>query len=128
MIRAGILASQEYYDRTGGYYGYATDTTYVTSLYQTFLGRAPDTFGLNSWLTTLNHDPANRQTVASGISNSDENRTVIVTGYYMTYLHRTPDAGGLAYWKSRLAGGISQPAIISFFVTSDEYLSFNQIV
>ena len=102
------------------------NATFVTALYSTFLSRTPDDFGLSSWLNVL-HDPSQRHNVASGISNSNENRTAIVTHFYQTYLHRTPDSGGLGFWKNQLAGGLSQPQIISFFVTSTEYLSFNHI-
>jgi len=103
------------------------DPLYITALYKQFLNRAPDPGGLATWEAILDNNPANRQTAASGISNSDENRTDIITGFYMTYLHRTPDGGGLMYWKGLLAGGISQPAIISAFVTSPEYMGFNHI-
>ena len=121
VIRAGILGSQEYYNRVGG-----ADTSYVTALYQTFLNRLPDSGGLAAW-TAILADPSKRQSVASGISNSDENRSVIITSFYVTYLHRSPDAGGLAAWKVLLANGISQPQIIAAFVTSPEYLNFNRL-
>ena len=127
VIRAGILGSDEYYNRTGPGNMNGTDATFITALYKTFLGRAPDAGGLAAWEGLLNNNPANRNSVASGISNSDENRTVIITGFYQTYLHRNPDAGGLVAWKNLLASGISQPSIISFFVTTTEYLSRNNI-
>ena len=128
VIRAGILGSDEYYNRTGPGLSGGNDSTFVTALYQTFLGRAPDTGGLAAWTGELAGNPANRQTVASGISNSDENRTVIIAGFYQTYLHRNPDPAGLTAWKGQLAAGISQPQIVSFFVTTSEYLSYNHII
>ena len=127
VIRAGILGSDEYYNRTGPALTGGNDSTFVTALYQTFLGRAPDTGGLAAWTGELAGNPANRQTVASGISNSDENRTVIIAGFYQAYLHRAPDRNGLDAWKSLLAGGISQPRIVTFFVTTPEYLAYNLI-
>ena len=122
VIRAGILGSDEYFNRTGPGDLNGTPATFVTALYRTFLGRAPDAGGLNAWLGVLNNDPANRQTVAAGISNSDENQTVIITGFYQSFLHRNPDAAGLKAWKSELADGISQPQIVTFFVTTPEYI------
>jgi hypothetical protein len=118
VIRAGILGSDEYFNDVGG-----TNTLYLNALYETFLGRAPDPTGTTYWTGLLTDGTHTRQDVASGISNSDETRTDIITGYYETFLHRGPDAAGLAQWKQNLADGISQPAIITAFVTSPEYLA-----
>ena len=128
VIRAGVLGSEEYYNRTGPNHANGNDATFVTALYQPFLGRAPDAGGLAAWTGQLRSNPANRTAVASGISNSDENRTVIITGFYQSFLGRSPDADGLQAWKTQLAGGISQPQIIAFFVTTTEYLNIHNIV
>jgi len=122
QIRAGILGSPEYFADTGG-----TNTSFVTALYQSFLNRAPDPNGLNDWVTLLVNGTDTTAQVATGFLNSDENRTDIITGFYETYLHRAPDAGGLAAWKTLLANGITQPQIITFFVTAPEYLAINNI-
>jgi len=119
-IRAGILGSAEYFADTGG-----TNGTFVTALYSSFLGRAPDAGGFADWTAILDTGADTRQDVASRISNSDENRTDIITGFYQTYMLRAPDPGGLADWKNLLANGVSQPAIITAFVTSPEYLQAN---
>jgi len=122
QIRSGILGSPEYFADTGG-----TNASFVTALYQSFLNRSPDPGGLNDWVNLLvNHTDTTAQ-VATGFLNSDENRTDIITGFYERYMHRAPDPGGLAAWKTLLANGISQPAIISVFVTSPEYLAINYI-
>jgi len=122
QIRAGILGSPEYFGDTGG-----TNTSFVTALYQSFLNRAPDPNGLNDWVNLLVAHTDTTAQVATGFLNSDENRTDIITGFYTTYLHRAPDPGGLSAWKGLLANGITQPQIITFFVTTPEYLALNNI-
>jgi hypothetical protein len=121
-IRAGILGSDEYFARTGG-----TNTTFITALYQTFLGRAPENAptGLPYWLNRLLTD--SREAVSAAISNSDENRTDLITSYYQDYLRRNPDPAGLAAWMSNLASGMPEPQIVSAFVTSPEYLNINDL-
>jgi len=118
QIRSGILGSPEYFADTGG-----TNTTFVTALYQSFLSRAPDTGGLAAWVSLLDNHQESTAQVAGGFLNSDENRTDIITGFYQKYMHRAPDPGGLADWKAALANGISQPNIISVFLTVPEYMA-----
>ncbi len=131
VILAGILGSDEYYKDVGG-----TNTAFITALYEKFLGRAPETTpsGLPYWLNVLQTDVAGgmtvgqaRQAVSAAISNSNENRIDVVTSYYETFLHRAPDPAGLDAWVQNLANGVSQPTIVSAFVTSPEYLALNGI-
>jgi len=117
-IRASILASAEYFQDVG-----ATNTKFVTALYQDYLNRQPDPGGLASWTALLTSGQNSRLVVTTRIASSDENYTLIITGYYRTYLHRAADPGGLAAWKTLLAGGLTQPQIITSFVTSAEYLA-----
>jgi cyclophilin family peptidyl-prolyl cis-trans isomerase len=127
VIRAGILGSDEYYNDAGG-----TDSDFITALYESFLGRAPENAptGLPYWLGVLQTDQANgmtagqaRQAVSASISQSGENLDDVATSFYETYLHRAPDPAGLAYWEQELAAGVSQPFIVSAFVSSPEYLA-----
>jgi hypothetical protein len=120
VIRAGILGSDEYFHDVGG-----TNSAYLNALYQTFLNRAPDPTGITYWTGMLTDGKHTRQDVASGISNSDETRTDIITSYYENFLQRAPDAAGIAAWKQNLANGMSEPAIITQFVTSPEYLALH---
>jgi uncharacterized repeat protein (TIGR03803 family) len=121
-IRAGILGSDEYYVRVGN-----TDTALITALYRTFLGRDPEPgpTAIPYWEKILLAQ--GREVVSAGISDSDENRTDIITSYYETYLHRGPDLNGLTVWKSLLQSGVSEPVIVSAFVSSPEYLTLNKI-
>jgi uncharacterized repeat protein (TIGR03803 family) len=121
-IRAGILGSDEYYVRVGN-----TDTALITALYRTFLGRDPEPgpTAIPYWEKILLAQ--GREVVSAGISDSDENRTDIITSYYETYLHRSPDPNGLTVWKSLLQSGVSEPVIVSAFVSSPEYLVLNKV-
>jgi len=122
QIRAGILGSPEYFGDTGG-----TNSSFVTALYQSFLNRTPDPGGLADWVNLLDTHQYTTAQVATGFLNSDENRTDIITSFYATYMRRAPDPGGLADWKTLLANGISQPTIITAFVTAPEYFAINLI-
>jgi hypothetical protein len=132
VIRAGILGSDEYFNDVGG-----DNTSFITALYETFLGRPPENAptGLPYWLGVLQADVTNgmtagqaREAVSAAISNSDENRIDVVTSFYETFLQRAPDPAGLANWVQQLANGVSQPAIITAFVTSPEYLALHNFV
>jgi hypothetical protein len=121
-IRAGILGSNEYFADTGG-----TNAGFVTALYHTFLNRDPDSTGFAAWMSMLNSTPTSRLQAASGFANSIENRTDVITGFYQTFLQRDPDANGLAAWLEQLAAGMTQPQIITAFVTSPEYLALHGV-
>ncbi|MYM67236.1 DUF4214 domain-containing protein [Pseudoduganella sp. FT55W] len=54
----------------------ATDTTFVTALYNNVLHRAPDSLGLNFWLDAL-HNGGTRASVLVGFSDSAENIVVM---------------------------------------------------
>jgi len=122
QIRAGILGSPEYFAGAGG-----TNTSFVTALYQSFLQRTPDPGGLAAWINLLVTGQDTTAQVATGFLNSAENRTDLITGFYQTYLHRAPDPAGLAAWTTLLANGITQPQIISAFVSAPEYLTLNNL-
>ncbi len=115
-VNDGILASDEFFNRSG-----ASDEAYVSSLYQTILGRDAETSGLEYWSGQLG--ALGRQGVAHGIGTSAEGRAATIISLYNTYLHRAPDAGGLAYWESLLAANKSRLDIITGIMTSQEFLS-----
>lgn len=76
-------------------------TDYLASLYETYLGRAPDAEGLAYWQNQLNSG-ANTNDVYKAISQSPE---ATVYNTYQTQLGRAPDAEGLAYWTNDIASG-----------------------
>jgi hypothetical protein len=66
-IAQDFLSSAEYTSR----FGTPSNTQFVTQLYEGALGRAPDTSGLNGWVSDLNAG-VSRATVALGIAESPE--------------------------------------------------------
>lgn len=117
-IRAGILGSDEYYLHVG-----QDKVAFVTALYQTFLDRSPEPFGLAAWTGIITSDPTTRVTVAEGIANSEENHMDLVRSYYTDLLHRPADAAGLAQWVAALDAGVPQASVVVAFLTSGEYIA-----
>src|SRR5262249_37027677 len=93
---------------------------YVRALYQTVLGRAPETAGLLYYVQLLQTGTA-RSLVAQAVWESPEHRGQEVDQFYTTYLHRAADAAGRAYWVHALLGGASESDVARGFLTSAEY-------
>ena len=108
----------------------------VTGLYETILGREPETSGLDFWLVRLNNgtSPAH---VASQIFNSAEavadraaspppaapstaSEVLLVTSLYQTILGRTPDPAGLDAFLADLGGSTSPADVASRIFNSAE--------
>jgi hypothetical protein len=96
------------------------DYQYVRGLYQTLLGRAPESAGLLSWAQQLRTGTSRAQ-VAAAIWDSPEHRGLEVDQLYATYLHRAADAPGRALWVNALLGGASKADVARGFLTSAEY-------
>jgi hypothetical protein len=93
---------------------------FVTSLYQTVLGRAPDSAGLNFWLQQL-HARATHTQLANAFWISAEHRGLEVDQFYTTLLHRAADAAGRQAWVNALLAGASENDVVVDFLTSGEY-------
>jgi hypothetical protein len=115
-VHDGILASDEFFNRTG-----QSDQSYVSCLYQAMLQRDADASGLQNWVGQLG--VVGRQAVVHAIGSSAEGQGVLVTYFYNTYLHRAPDAAGLAYWESKLGSNESMVDVVTGIMTSPEYLN-----
>jgi hypothetical protein len=99
-------------------------TTFVTAVYNNLLGRAPDTGGLNFWVSVIQNNGFTNQQVATDIWRSTEHRQDEVLSYYNNFLHRTADAGGLAFWTSVLVNGqLNEQGVETAFLTSNEYVN-----
>ena len=72
-VAYGFVFSEECVDRG------LNNTQFVTMLYRLYMGRSPDTKGLNDWLTNMSKGMT-RQKVVEGFANSVE-FTKIVEGY-----------------------------------------------
>lgn len=97
--------------------------SYVTSLYQNVLGRAPDAGGLAFYVKEINGG-LNNQAVATQIWDSPEHRGDEVDSYYETFLHRSADASGRAHWVNLfLNGTLNEQGVELGFLDSPEYVA-----
>jgi uncharacterized repeat protein (TIGR02543 family) len=108
-------------------YGSLNNTQFVTLLYNNVLGRAPDTAGLNGWVSLLTTGGYSRGQVLLGFSDSVEYQAamaneVFVTMMYAGMLRRTPEPTGYNGWVGFLdAGTYSREQVINGFFLSTEY-------
>ncbi|MBU1043640.1 MAG: DUF4214 domain-containing protein, partial [Candidatus Omnitrophica bacterium] len=80
-------------------------TVWLTNVYQVYLGRTPDTAGLNYYLDLLNSGAKTQDQVKAEIVVSKEaTQYIFLKNVYQTELGRdfTNDANGLAYYMNRL--------------------------
>jgi subtilisin family serine protease len=114
-IRGYILGSQEFQNDLAAEY-----PDYVTGLYETLLGRAPDAAGLAYWTQMLgtltsNSPDTQRDPVAIGISTSFEQYEDFVTAKFQQFLNRAPSAAltpslpSPAYQSATNPNGIPTP-------------------
>jgi hypothetical protein len=96
------------------------DYQLVRGLYQTVLGRAAESAGLQYWAQLLRTGTSRAQ-VTEEIWESAEHRGLEVDQFYATYLHRAADAFGRAFWVNELLGGMSESQVAEGFLTSAEY-------
>ena len=105
------------------------DAGQVARLYDTVLGRLPDSSGLAAWTNAL-EGGTSLQTVASGFVGSQEfqsvygslNNSDFVTLLYHNVLHRDPDTAGLNSWVAALNGGESRAQVVIGFSESPEHI------
>jgi uncharacterized protein YkwD len=88
---AGILSSNEYYNRVGG-----TDPQYIQSLYSQLLHRTASTQEVSVWQTVLAGQA--RWAAVQAMLSSPEYRTDQVAGYYTSLLRRSPSPAEIAAW------------------------------
>ena len=104
-VQAAILGSDEYYQRAGG-----TTTGFLSTLYQSVLGRTIDPYGLSSF-TQLLVTGTSRFTVASVVLSSIEADTLWVQGMYRQILGREGGAAEIGNWVSTAINGMPQNLI-----------------
>ena len=103
----------------------------IARLYDTVLGRLPDTSGLAAWVNILNTGALSLPQVAAAFIASTEfqtvygalNDTAFITALYNNTLHRAPDAGGLAAWVGQLGAGTTRANVVLDFSDSAEHQS-----
>lgn len=109
---------------------YNEAVSYLTDLYRTHLGRAPDTGGLDFWASALVNGIVTPASVAATFASSPE------ATYYSMYLDSTvkdlywsevgrlPDTGGLAFYVDLMRKGTSAETIESYLHDSQEAASY----
>lgn len=111
-----MLTSNEYHTRV------------ITDQYYLYLHRAPESAGLNYWLSRMNSGLTAQQLMAALLSSDEyyqshgSTGTGWLTGLYQDLLGRAPDQGGLGAWSQSLALGTSRVTIAQGFVQSHEGL------
>jgi hypothetical protein len=123
----------------------SSNSDFVTNLYNTCLGRSPDSSGLNYWVTEINtgkRTQANVQAYFKSISTNGcagtapaapasssapvATKTPIAGGsndefvknLYLACLGRTADYQGLTYWSKELdSGKRTRPAVQQYFLS-----------
>jgi hypothetical protein len=102
----------------------------VARLYDTTLGRLPDSGGLAGWTHALENGSATLLQVTQGFVGSQEFQQVygalsdrdFVTLLYHNTLHRDPDQGGLDGWVAALNNGVTRAQVVLGFSESPEHI------
>ncbi len=99
----------------------SANARFIVETYQRFLGRAPDSAGLDHHLAGLAAGgDRTRLRYLTGLLLSEEGRRRQVASIYDELLGRQPDGAGLAYWADHLGSrGLHDLRIL--IVASDEY-------
>lgn len=128
--RAATVAAQ------GGVWDLDEGAATVARLYQTVLGRAPDTGGLAFWTAAVNAGvikggAARLGAVADALLASDEGRAAygmaggagFVQAAYARALGRPVDAAGAEYWAGQLRAGASRGVVLAVLSESAEHVA-----
>jgi hypothetical protein len=105
------------------------DAALVSADYDQYLGRSPDTDGLNYWIDQMQAGVSANAIaaafLASGEAVSHDGGTSAgwIDGLYHDLLHRAPDAGGEQFWLGLLQAGASKDAVALDVARSFEHES-----
>jgi hypothetical protein len=136
-IANAILGSTEYQARHGTPAS-TSDTQFVTTLYQGFLGRTPDQAGLATWVGALGNGTSRAQ-VAAALAQSPEAKAhlapdtsaiwipnaagSLVTQLYQAAFNRAPDETGLQGWTQALQGSLTPSQFAETLIKAPEFQS-----
>jgi Domain of unknown function (DUF4214)/Intracellular proteinase inhibitor len=98
------------------------ETAEVNGLYNTILGRNPDTAGQAAGLKALRAGTTVAQ-LAQGMLHSTEYETDLVAADYKTYLGRSGSMVEINGWVARMQSGTTAQQVASGFLMSNEFLS-----
>jgi hypothetical protein len=115
QFEANLLGSDEYFNNAG-----ATNSGFLSTLYQDVLHRPLDNLGSAIWLQELSQG-SSRTAVAAAVVDSHEAELDVVNTLYMQFLHRPADSAGLAIFTAALQQGTPLEQVIVALVGSPEY-------
>jgi hypothetical protein len=115
-VAAALLNSDEY----RATHNAASNTGYVTALYETILQREPDSGGLATYVGLLDHG-GSRQAVALDLLHSTEAEAQLVAGAYETLLNRAPDPTGQKLYVTQMQHGLGTADLFAALLASDEF-------
>jgi hypothetical protein len=115
QVKAAILGSAEFYNRSGG-----TNSDFVQSVYESVFGRPAEPAGLSAWLSSLQAGMT-RNAVAQLILSSPEAEQDLVEGNYAQFLNRPADPSGLGTWVGKLEQGTADQAVLAAILGSGEF-------
>lgn len=114
-IRIAVLASAEYYARTGG-----TNEAYIRTMFRDVFRRSVDSSGLAYWSGQLTAGKT-RTNVASRFMAEPEGRRKIVGDIFLRFLRRDCTVTECMSWVNQLAAGKTEVDVGVGLVASNEY-------
>lgn len=93
------------------------DGALINDAYETFLGRSPDSGGMNYWIGQMQAGMSIEVVDAAFLASNeyvlDQGGTNVgwVDGLYRDLLARAPDAPGLQFWNGLLEAGVSKAVV-----------------
>ena len=122
-LAAGLTGSTEWFHNPQ--LGNGQVDTFISAVYMTMLGRAPDASGAAYWHDFLmTGGPAWQLTLDFAYSPEWAGQTV--TRMFNQYHLGTPDAAGLGYWQGRVLNGLPDDQLAASLVASDAYYGWAQ--
>lgn len=106
---------------TIGFGPFASNSALVTQQYRDFIGRAPTSSELSTWVGRLNGGQSGGQLIAALRLTGAGAEVDSVARLYWAYFGRQPDAAGLDYWVSVRRSGTTLSVISSRFAASPEF-------
>ncbi len=101
----------------------------ITSLYQKYLDRSPDTVGMHYYIKKI-LEGNSYESAENELKNSHEAKVVDIkskiTSLYQKYLDRSPDGIGLYYYTKKMLEGNSYEWLEDEFRNSEEAKSLNK--
>ena len=107
--------------------------TQVARLYDTALGRLPDTSGLSFWTNAIENGSALRALADAFVGSTEFQATygalsnrAFVDRVYQNTLGRLGDDGGTNFWTGQLDAGVSRAEVVIGFSESTEHQARTQ--